>query len=87
MDVGRGCLISDKWIPKGIYTGVEDLNGKSIMTSDKITLTGCSSRFAYVGKDMDGLFVLYFGSNSGSVAWDLNEKVVQKNKVRVVEQV
>jgi hypothetical protein len=85
MDVGKGCNISDKWIPKGIITGVNDANGKVIMTADKVQLNGCTSRFAIVGRSMSDNFVLYFGSDNGSVSWNLTQETVDKHKVRVLE--
>lgn len=86
IDVGCGCTISAKWIPNDMRTNVRDINGNELMTSDKVKLNGCTSRFAYVGIDMSERFVLFFGSKNGSVSWNLNPDVVMKHKVEVVKE-
>lgn len=82
MDIGEGCYISDKWIPKGVSTGFLDVNGKEIKTSDWVSLCGCTSKKAIIGRD-ENCFRLYFGSPNGSVGWDLTEEVINKNKIMV----
>lgn len=83
MDVGHNCFISDKWIPKGLSTNLFDINGQEIKTSDTVCLDGCTSTKAIVGKTDEG-FMLFFGSDNGSVGWHLNIKTIKNNKVRVV---
>ncbi len=85
MNVGRGCIISDKWIPKNISTGILDINGKIIMTANKVQLSGCTSEFAIVGRNMSDNFVMYFGSDNGSVSWYLTQENANKHKVRVLQ--
>lgn len=85
MGVGKGCTIEDKWIPKGIDTNVLDINGRAVRTADKVKLNGCTSGYAIVGRDMFGGFVLYFGSDNGSVSWDLTQELVEKRKIKVVQ--
>lgn len=84
MDVGKGCIVSDEWIPNGINTSLEDVHGISIKTADRVKLNGCTSRYAIVGNSMEGEFMLYFGSDNGSVGWYLNERVIAKHKVKVI---
>lgn len=84
MDVGHGCIINDRWIPRGMDTGLIDINGKSIKTANKVKLNGCSSTTAIVGKN-ETRFMLYFGSENGSVGWFLNEKSIKQHSIKVIE--
>ncbi|RXZ78111.1 hypothetical protein EBB07_29085 [Paenibacillaceae bacterium] len=84
MDVGKGCTISDKWIPKGLKTGLKDINGIALKTADKVRLNGCTSRYAFVGFSMEYKLMLFFGSEHGSVGWHLDDKTITKHKIRVV---
>ena len=86
MDVGNGWSISDQWVPVGLNTGVEDKDGVLLQTSDKVQLSGCKSRFAYVGMNERNKFVLYFGGASGAVAWNLNGEIVSRHNVKLVER-
>ena len=87
MDVGKGCIISDKWIPKGKSTGLTDINGNEIKTSNIVQLNGCSSSYAIVGLNTDNqTLMLFFGSERGSVGWHLNQERVNKNKVRIIKE-
>ncbi|ASA22618.1 hypothetical protein [Paenibacillus donghaensis] len=86
MDVGHGCYISDKWIPIGLPTGIYDVEGNHLETSNKVRLNGCGSKYAFVGKSMQDKFGLYFGSEHGSVLWYLDEETIQKHKVRLCEE-
>lgn len=83
MDIGYGCHISDRWIPKGIFTGLLDIEGNRIYTSDWVSLCGCTSKKAIVGKNDTG-FRLYFGNLNGSVGWDLDYETILKHKIRVL---
>lgn len=51
MNVGKNCYIDDKWIPTGLFTGLYDIEGNEIYTSNKISVCGCSSETAIVGKN------------------------------------
>lgn len=84
MDVGKGCIISYKWIPIGVNTDLEDIDGFGLKTGDKIQLNGCTSRYAIVGRSMDESFMLYFGSDNGSVGWHLTKETIGKHKVKLV---
>ncbi|ALS22227.1 hypothetical protein [Paenibacillus naphthalenovorans] len=84
MDVGKGCVISDKWIPKGLDTNLSDINGNALKTSDKVHLNGCTSKYAIIGKGMNDKYMLYFGSEHGSVGWYLTEETIIKHKVKLV---
>lgn len=83
MDVGHGCVISDRWIPKNISTSLIDINGTVIKTSNKIKLNGCTSSEAIVGKTANG-FVLFFGSENGSVQWYLNAETIKEHSIEVI---
>ena len=83
MDVGCECVISDKWIPKNISTGLLDIDGREIKTSDKISLNGCTSSTAIVGKTERG-FVLFFGSKNGSCEWRLSNKTINEHSIQVI---
>lgn len=83
MNVGKNCYIDDKWIPTGLFTGLYDIEGKEIYTSNKISVCGCSSETAIVGKTDSG-FKLFFGSDNGSVQWDLDEKTIKEHRIRVL---
>lgn len=79
--IGHNQLIGGKWIPIGQLTGLSDCEGIPLMTGDCVTLTGCSSHFAYVGFRMDGGFGLFFGSKFGSVGWDLDQDVIYARNI------
>lgn len=85
MDVGKGCIISDKWIPIGLSTELGDINGNSLKTGDRVLLNGCTSRYAIIGIGIDGRFMLYFGSDNGSIGWYLTQETIDEHKVRLVE--
>ena len=84
MDVGKGCTISDQWIPHGLATGIVDIEGNEIKTRDKIQLNGCTSRYAIVGKDSREKFMIFFGSDNGSVGWNLSQETVYRNSIKIV---
>lgn len=84
MDIGNNCRIDDKWIPKNVSTGMFDIKGKEIKTSNKITLNGCTSREAIVGKT-EKEFVLFFGLDIGSCMWQLDTELINKHKVQVMQ--
>lgn len=84
MDIGNGYSVSDEWVPKGIPTCVLDVNGKIIVTADKVKLNGCTSKTAIVGKDMYGKFVLFFGGRNASVSWNLTQGISDEHKVCVL---
>lgn len=81
MDVGNGCVISDKWIPEGVPTGLLDNQGIPLKTRDTVVLTGCTSDTAIIGFNSKGETMLYFGSKNGSVGWNITEETIKKNKV------
>lgn len=85
MDVGMNCIISDEWLPPGLPTGIFDVNGKELKTRSKVSLRGCTSRFAYVGKSLGDEFVLYFGSKDGSTSWDLTQEVATSKHLVLCE--
>jgi len=82
MYVGEKCHISDKWIPKNILTGLYDINGKEIETSNIVKLRGCTSDNAIIGL-CDSGFVIFFGSKNGSVMWHLDKKLIVEHHVEV----
>ena len=82
MHVGNGCYIADDWILENVLTGLYDINGKEIKTSNKVNLWGCTSDNAIVGL-CDSGFVLFFGSKNGSVMWHLNEKMIKEHHITV----
>lgn len=84
MDVGYNCTIADKWIPKGVPTGLLDINGIEIKTADTVNLRGCTSTKAIVGKTDRG-FELFFGSENGSVGWSMDNEIIKKHKVQVIK--
>ena len=84
MHVGNDCYIDDKWIPKNIKTGLLDIKGKEIITSNKVTLNGCTSSEAIVGKTKRG-FELFFGSKNGSVSWVLDDEIIKECDICVIE--
>lgn len=86
MDVGKGCCISDNWIPKGVSTDLRDINGNMLKTADKVQLDGCTSSHAIIGRDADGKFMLFFGSNNGSVGWHLTQKTIDTHNIRLCHQ-
>ncbi|MNL90957.1 hypothetical protein D3C81_06800 [compost metagenome] len=86
MDIGYGCKIFDKWIPKGEPTGWVDIQGKEIRAGDIVSLTGSTSKYAVVCKFSNG-FYLAFGSNIGSVGWQLDVKTIEEHNVCVTEKV
>lgn len=83
MDIGDGCYISDRWVPKRIFTGFLDIEGKEIYTSDCVSLCGCTSKKAIIGRN-ENCFRLYFGSSNGSVGWDLNRETILKHNIRLL---
>lgn len=85
MDVGGGCTISDKWILKDIPTGLLDINGKEIKTSNVVKLNGCRSSRAVVGKTEEGKFALYFGVEGVSVRWWLDDKSIKQHSIQVIQ--
>jgi hypothetical protein len=86
MDIGNGYTLSEHRIPVGLATGIEDKEGTLLETSDKVQLSGCKSRFAYVGINERNQFVMYFGGASGPVAWNLNSEIVSRHSVKLVER-
>lgn len=82
VNVGHDCYIDSRWIPENIPTGLYDINGIEIKTSNKIKLNGCSSTTAIIGKSEKG-FRIYFGSNNGSIGWDLDDKTIIEHSIRV----
>lgn len=83
MNVGYDCYISDRWIPKGIFTGLLDIEGNKIYTADWVSLCGCTSKKAIIGKNDIG-FRLYFGSLDGSIGWNLDEKTIKEHRIKVL---
>lgn len=81
MNVGYGCVISDKWIPESAPTGLLDNQGNPLKTRDTVTLTGCTSDTAVIGFNSKGEVMLYFGSKNGSIGWRATEETIKKNKV------
>lgn len=85
MDIGYGCKIDDKWIPKGECVGLRDITGAEIKVGDIVRLDGCTSKSAVVCKFSNG-FYLAFGSTIGSVGWELDAKTIKEHNVRVPKQ-
>lgn len=85
MNVGKGCYIADKWIPKGVSTGLCDIEGSIIFTSDRVEIRGCTSSVGVIGKSDLG-FRIFFGSDSGSVEWDLDEETINRHKIKVIKE-
>lgn len=84
INVGCDCYIDSKWIPNNILTGLYDINGVEIKTSNKIKLNGCTSTIAIIGKSEEG-FMIYFGSKNGSIGWNLDNKTIMKHSIRILE--
>lgn len=87
MNVGNGQLISNKWIPKGVDTGLVDINNIGIKTRDIVSVCGCMQKYAVVGKDMNGRFCIFFGTKEHSVEWFLDQEEVNRHKIKVVKGV
>ncbi|MBB6622047.1 hypothetical protein H7E67_01260 [Clostridium gasigenes] len=83
MNIGHDCFIDDRWIPDSEPTGLIDGNGVEIKTRDKVTLAGCRTSTAIVGKTDRG-FQLFIGSENGSCGWILDEKVVKEHHIEVI---
>lgn len=81
--IGCNCYVDSKWIPKRIPTGLYDINGVEIKTSDTITLTGCSSKTAIIGKTPEKIWI-YFGSINGSIGWWLDERTIKNHNIKVI---
>ncbi|NGU31101.1 hypothetical protein G6Z34_13500 [Clostridium perfringens] len=84
VNVGYDCYIDSRWIPNNTLTGLYDINGVEIKTSNKIKLNGCTSTIAIIGKSEEG-FMIYFGSKNGSVGWSLDNKTIMEHSIRVLE--
>jgi len=84
MDVGKGCIIADRWVVGGIETGIKDIDGNDIKTGDKVEIMGCTADYGYIGIEYVRAFWIYFGSDNGSVGWRLNKETVEKHKIRVI---
>lgn len=85
MDIGYGHKISDKWVPKDIPAGLKDINNIEIRTSNKVSVSGCKSTTAIVGKTDDEGFVLFFGTEDASVMWHLNEETINKHNISIID--
>lgn len=85
MDIGKGCIIADKWVIGGFKTGIKDINEIELITGDKVEIRGCTADYGYIGTDHNSKFWIYFGSDNGSVGWRLTEKVVKEHKIKVIE--
>lgn len=84
VNIGCDCYIDGRWIPENVSTGLYDINGVEIKTSNKIKLNGCSARTAIIGK-AEERFWIYFGSKNGSVGWDLDNETIIEHSIRVLE--
>lgn len=84
IDIGFGCKINEKLIPKDQPTGLRDITGKEIRTGQTIKLNGCTSRTAIVGRVSSNKVSIFFGSDNGSVSWDLNETMIKNHSMRVI---
>ncbi|HFD2052200.1 hypothetical protein QTH47_13185 [Clostridium perfringens] len=85
INIGHDCYIDSRWIPENIPTGLYDINGIEIKTSNKIKLNGCTSTIAIIGKSEEE-FMIYFGSKNGSVGWNLDNKTIIEHSIRVCNE-
>lgn len=83
MNVGCDCIISDKFFKSKEFTGYLDICGNKIYVSNKVKITGCSSSEAIVGK-IDNSFYIFFGSDIGSIQWNLDEDTIKNHKLKVI---
>lgn len=84
MDVGNGAIISDKWIPVGVSTGLHYKNGVEVKTADKVKLNGCGAKYAFVGRDSRGVLMLFMGRDDGvSIGWELDQELIDEKDVRL----
>lgn len=83
MHVGCGHSIDNKWIPENISTGLTDIHGVELKTSNHVKLRGCRSDTAIVGQDEKG-FVLFFGTDNGSCMWHLNTDTIKEHHIELV---